>query len=180
MLRWHRGSLVSHPFLTQGVTTTVLFAIGDVMAQQVIEKRGPTYDFGRICRMALYGTALWCPAVSKWFKFLQNNISLKTKNLEIITRVAIDQTLFAPTSIFMFFTCMSAMEGSNPQEKLNKSYFSALKRNWMVWLFVQFINFRFVPLETRVILVSVILLGWNCYLSYTNNSGCIIDWAALY
>jgi protein Mpv17 len=64
---------------------------------------------------------------------------------------------------------MSIMEGSSPSEKLEKSYTTALKRNWMVWPFVQLINFRFVPLEHRVIIVNGILLGWNCYLSYINS-----------
>jgi len=32
-------------------------------------------------------------------------------------------------------------------------------------------NFKFVPLEHRVLVVNVISLGWNCYLSYLNSQG---------
>ena len=88
----------------------------------------------------------------------------------MVARVAVDQTLFAPTSLFVFLSTMSLMEGSSPSEKLERSYTTTLKRNWMVWPFVQLINFRFVPLDHRVILVQVVSLGWNCYLSYVNSS----------
>jgi protein Mpv17 len=110
------------------------------------------------------------PAATNWFKFLQTKIVLKNKNLEIVARVAADQTLFAPTNLFIFLSSMAIMEGSSPSEKLEKTYTTALTKNWMVWPFVQLINFRFIPLEHRVLLVNVISLGWNCYLSYINSS----------
>ena len=80
------------------------------------------------------------------------------------------------------------MEGSDPKEKLKSTYVEALKKNWMVWPPVQAINFKFVPLEHRVLVVNVVSLGewasdwkvvkwesadcctgWNCYLSYVNS-----------
>lgn len=63
------------------------------------------------------------------------------------------------------------MEGSNPKDKLESTYWQALSKNWMVWPFIQMINFKFVPLHHRVLLVNVISLGWNCYLSYLNSQG---------
>lgn len=107
--------------------------------------------------------------MSRWFRFLQHKVVLRNKNLEMVARVAVDQTLFAPTSLFVFLSSMSVMEGSSLPEKLETSYTTALTRNWMVWPFVQLVNFRFVPLEHRIILVNVVLLGWNSYLSYINS-----------
>ena len=51
------------------------------------------------------------------------------------------------------------MEGGDPRDKLRSSYFTALEKNWMVWPAVQAINFRFVPLEHRVLVVNVVSLG---------------------
>lgn len=81
------------------------------------------------------------------------------------------------------------MEGSSPKEKLESTYTTALAKNWMVWPAVQAVNFKFVPLEHRVLVVNVVALGecpvarggvrritltvsipgWNCYLSYLNS-----------
>jgi len=66
---------------------------------------------------------------------------------------------------------MAIMEGSNPKDKLESAYWQALSKNWMVWPFIQIINFKFVPLHHRLLLVNVISLGWNCYLSYLNSQG---------
>jgi protein Mpv17 len=42
--------------LTQSITTAVLFATGDTMAQQLVEKKGlKNHDLMRSGRMALYG-----------------------------------------------------------------------------------------------------------------------------
>ena len=63
------------------------------------------------------------------------------------------------------------MEGASPQERLKSKYVEALKKNWVVWPPVQAVNFTFVPLEHRVLVVNIVSLGWNCYLSYVNSQG---------
>jgi protein Mpv17 len=48
--------LASRPLLTQSITTAVLFATGDGMAQQLVEKKGiKNHELARTGRMALYG-----------------------------------------------------------------------------------------------------------------------------
>lgn len=52
----YRRRLVAPPLLTQSITTAVLFAIGDVTAQQLIECRGlEKHEFSRTARMLFYG-----------------------------------------------------------------------------------------------------------------------------
>lgn len=48
--------LSQRPLLTQSVTTAILFATGDTLAQQAVEKKGlENHDLARTGRMALYG-----------------------------------------------------------------------------------------------------------------------------
>lgn len=70
----------------------------------------------------------------------------------------------------MFLSSMATLEGGSVSEKLDKNYKNALTTNYMVWPFVQAVNFKMVPLEHRVLFVNVISIGWNCYLSYLNSS----------
>jgi protein Mpv17 len=128
------------------------------------------------------------PLATQWFKFLQHKIRLPNKNAEILTRVAVDQLCFAPAHLVVFLSTMATLEGSDPKEKLEKTYTTALTKNWIVWPWVQLVNFKFVPLEHRVMLVNVVSIGefsriancscwytllrrtgWNCYLSYLNS-----------
>lgn len=157
----YQSKLASRPILTQAVTTAVLFATGDTMAQQLVEKKGiQNQDFARSGRMALYGGCVFGPAATKWFGFLQKKIVFPGRpNTEIVARVLTDQTVFASTNLFVFLSSMALMEGTDPRDKLNQSYGTALQKNWMLWPAVQFTNFKFVPLEHRVLVVNVVSLG---------------------
>ncbi|KAI9799905.1 MAG: Protein required for ethanol metabolism [Piccolia ochrophora] len=172
MLRWYQARLAARPILTQSVTTAVLFATGDVLAQQAVEKVGADkHNLARTGRMALYGGAVFGPGATLWYRLLQDKIRLRNKNAEIVTKVLVDQSVFATANLFLFLSSMSLMEGTDPKEKLEKSYKTALIKNWQVWPAVQAINFKLVPLEHRVLVVNVVALGtgWNCYLSYINS-----------
>jgi len=61
------------------------------------------------------------------------------------------------------------MEGSDPVEKWRSAFLPSYKANLVVWPFVQGANFAFVPLELRVLVVNVVSLGWNCFLSLVNS-----------
>jgi protein Mpv17 len=88
----------------------------------------------------------------------------------MLARVACDQGIFAPTFIGVFLSSMAVLEGTSPKEKLQKNYSEALLTNWMIWPFVQMVNFKLVPLQHRLLFVNVISIGWNCYLSFLNSS----------
>ncbi|KAI0203531.1 hypothetical protein F4808DRAFT_457804 [Astrocystis sublimbata] len=170
MFRLYQRSLTTRPLLTQSLTTAVLFAVGDITAQQVVEKKGwQKHELARTGRMFAYGGAVFGPAATTWFKILSQKVVLRNKNAEILARVACDQLIFAPTFIGIFLSTMAVLEGGSPKEKLDKSYWPALSTNWMVWPFVQMANFKFVPLHHRVLAVNVVSIGWNCYLSMVNS-----------
>ncbi|KAL8676141.1 MAG: hypothetical protein Q9186_007315, partial [Xanthomendoza sp. 1 TL-2023] len=140
----------------------VLFATGDVMAQQAVEKVGiEKHNLARTGRMALYGGAVFGPAATTWFKFLQQRINLRTENATIAARVLTDQTVFSTTNLFCFLSSMAIMEGTSPKDKLDSAYWTALQKNWMLWPFVQAINFKFVPLDHRVLVVNVVSLAYD-------------------
>lgn len=112
--------------------------------------------------------AIFGPIATNWFKFLQNKVVLKNKNLEMAARVAADQCIVAPINLGLFLTTMSVLEGTDPKKKLEANYSTALQKNYMIWPAVQAVNFKLVPLEHRVLVVNIVSLGWNCYLSYLN------------
>ncbi|KAK4105676.1 hypothetical protein N658DRAFT_483117 [Parathielavia hyrcaniae] len=171
MLRWYQARLAARPLLTQALTTSFLFAVGDITAQQLVDKKGvDKHDLARTGRMALYGGVVFGPAAATWFKFLSRHVSLRSPNATMLARVACDQGVFAPTFIGVFLGSMAALEGGSPQEKLQRSYWEALTTNWMIWPFVQMVNFKLVPLQHRLLFVNVISIGWNCYLSFLNSS----------
>ncbi|KAF1810605.1 hypothetical protein P152DRAFT_90383 [Eremomyces bilateralis CBS 781.70] len=198
VLRWYQAKLAARPILTQSITTAVLFAAGDTLAQQAVEKRGLNkHDFSRTGRMAGYGGAVFGPAATFWYRLL-SRVNLQRPALvppqptgtrpptdpisiplpppaparhfpTILARVALDQAVFAPTNMAVFLSSMAYLEGGSAREKLRKTWWTGMKKNFLVWPGVQVVNFGWVPLEHRVLVVNVVALGWNCYLSYINS-----------
>lgn len=167
----YQARLASHPVLTQSITTSLLFATGDVTAQQLVERRGTKdHDAARTARMALYGGTVFGPAATTWYRFLQTKVVLSTPRRTMLAQVACDQGLFAPVFIGIFLSSMAALEGSWPRENLERNYRTALTTNYAVWPAVQMVNFSLVPLHHRVLFVNVVSIGWNSYLSYLNSA----------
>ena len=161
LLTRYQARLAARPVLTQSITTAVLFATGDIMAQQGVEGKGiDEHSLARTGRMALYGGCVFGPGATLWYQFLSKKIVIPNRpNLEIVARVATDQTVFASTNLALFLSSMAIMEGNDPQKALKDKYTMALGKNWMVWPAVQFTNFKYVPLEHRVLVVNIVSLG---------------------
>ncbi|CEJ55026.1 Putative Cap binding protein [Penicillium brasilianum] len=119
--------------------------------------------------MALYGGAVFGPVATTWFGILQRHVVFKGTATTTAARVAADQILFAPIQLTCFLSSMAILEGSDPIEKWKTAFAPAYKANLMVWPFVQGANFAFVPLELRVLVVNIVSLGWNCFLSLMNS-----------
>ncbi|KAK6528807.1 Protein required for ethanol metabolism [Orbilia ellipsospora] len=168
MLHWYQAQLAKRPVLTQVLTTAVLFGAGDVVAQQAVERHGANHDFLRTARMTAWGGCFFGPVVVQWYKLLTRVKIPGRPNAELVARVAADQLIFTPINLACFFTGMTLLEGGDPKEKLQNSYWSTLKTNLILWPTVQLVNFKFVPLEHRLLVVNVVSLGWNSYLSYVN------------
>lgn len=110
------------------------------------------------------------PAATKWYQILQKHINLGSRGATTVVRVLADQAVFSTAHLFVFLSTMSILEGVSPKEKLEKHYLPGLKANWIVWPAVQAVNFNLVPLEHRVLVVNLVSLGWNCFLSWLNSS----------
>jgi protein Mpv17 len=82
------------------VTSAILFASGDIIAQQAIERKRAKHDFSRTARLTFYGGCLLGPPASKWIAFL-NQLRFATPIKAVIYRTWLDQTLMAPRSFFL-------------------------------------------------------------------------------
>ncbi|KAG0043031.1 Protein required for ethanol metabolism [Gryganskiella cystojenkinii] len=123
--------------------------------------------------MAVFGTCFAGPVLHHWYKFLDKNIRLSSPGKSLLGRVAVDQFMFAPCFIASFFVGQGLLAGQDLktiQGRLEKGYPGALKSNYMVWPAVQLLNFWFVPLQHRLMVVNTFALGWNTYLSHVNQT----------
>jgi len=171
LARAYNSALLRRPMLAQCATGAVLFGTGDMISQQVVEKRGlKSHDWARTGRVMFYGGAVFGPIFTKWYQLL-NKIQFPNAAKAAICRVVIDQSIQAPTHVAIFFTCMALLEGnsfSDAKERLNKVFQPTLIRNWSVFIPTQIINMSIVPHHLRFFVVSVVGLCWNTYLNVVN------------
>ncbi|KAI1161150.1 hypothetical protein F5B18DRAFT_663333 [Nemania serpens] len=140
------------------------------------DPRSPTtpFDFERLTRFMAYGFAM-APIQFKWFGFLSRAFPVTKTSAFVpaLKRVAVDQIVFAPVSVALFFSVMTVAEGGGRRAvalKLKDMYMPTLKANYMVWPAVQIINFRLMPVQFQLPFVSTIGIAWTAYLSLSNAS----------
>lgn len=86
-----------------------MFIAGDLIAQNLIEKN--KYDPIRTLRLAGYGTVIAGPSIVYWYRFLSSRVTLATPFKTLIARVSMDQLIFAPTFLFIFFAFNEVTQG---------------------------------------------------------------------
>ncbi|KAJ7083226.1 hypothetical protein C8R44DRAFT_652312 [Mycena epipterygia] len=169
LFRAYNALLIRRPMLTQCATAAVLFGAGDIIAQQAVERKGKEHDFARTARLTFYGGAMFGPAMTKWYQLL-NRIQFKSPTKAIVYRVWLDQCVLTPGAVIAFFASMAMLEGKPDQvvPRIGAGYVPTLLRNWAVFVPTQVINFWLVPPHLRFVVVSVVSLFWNTYLSVAN------------
>ncbi|KAI9251439.1 hypothetical protein BDA99DRAFT_521868 [Phascolomyces articulosus] len=173
LLTKYQQQIAERPLRTYAIQSGTMFTMGDVVAQQAIEKKGNDHDFIRTARMGLYGFCIGGPVIGSWLTFLNNAIKIQHRVKGALVKLAIDQAVVPPSINAVFLTSISLLEGRNlPEikEKFRTSYFAALSNSYQLWPFVNFVSFIFINPAYRPLTNSVISVGWNAYLSYLNQT----------
>eukprot|EP00241_Pyramimonas_parkeae_P010196 CAMPEP_0114234564 /NCGR_PEP_ID=MMETSP0058-20121206/5775_1 /TAXON_ID=36894 /ORGANISM="Pyramimonas parkeae, CCMP726" /LENGTH=259 /DNA_ID=CAMNT_0001346249 /DNA_START=29 /DNA_END=808 /DNA_ORIENTATION=- len=161
-------ALDQSPLMVKSLTTAVLNIAGDAISQLGIEKDG--YNLKRAFIFFLLGGGLVGPTLHFWYGTLFKLVTLQG-TAGTVLRLFLDQALFAPSFVALFFAALFTLEG-HPQDvpkKLKQDWWEATQTNWKIWIPFQFINFRFVPPNLQVMGANVIALVWNTYLSWAGH-----------
>lgn len=171
--------LLKMPLATNMLSTGFLFGTGDCLAQNIGDG---DYDYSRTLRAVIYGGIIFAPMGDRWYKIIDKvkfpNRSITPKTLRVydtILKVGLDQLVFAPfVGIPLYYTMMTFFEFrptpiQEAQRRIHVNWWETLKTNWLVWPTFQLFNFGLIPVQLRLLLVNIISIGWNCYLSYVLN-----------
>ena len=85
--------------------------------------------------------------------------------LFVAAKVAVDQTLWAPVFMCMFFTYMCLFDGTPDLilAKIKQDTFTAVKGSWYTWIPAHTINFAFIPPSQRLLYINSIQIFFNMY-----------------
>ncbi|XP_021058176.1 protein Mpv17 isoform X1 [Mus pahari] len=169
--RAYQRALAAHPWKVQVLTAGSLMGIGDMISQQLVERRGlQQHQAGRTLTMVSLGCGFVGPVVGGWYKALDHLIPGTTK-VHALKKMLLDQGGFAPCFLGCFLPLVGILNGMSAQDnwaKLKRDYPDALITNYYVrlWPAVQLANFYLVPLHYRLAVVQCVAVVWNSYLSW--------------
>uniref|UniRef100_A0A8D1N0Z0 Mitochondrial inner membrane protein Mpv17 n=1 Tax=Sus scrofa TaxID=9823 RepID=A0A8D1N0Z0_PIG len=115
--------------------TGSLMGLGDVISQQLVERRGlQEHQTGRTLTMVSLGCGFVGPVVGGWYKVLDRLIPGTTK-VDALKKMLLDQGGFAPCFLGCFLPLVGTLNGLSAQDnwaKLRRDYPDALITNYYV------------------------------------------------
>jgi len=126
-----------------------------------------TIDWHRVVKFTALGTFLVGPTLHVWYGFLARRIP-SPGFTGTIYRLALDQLVFAPCFIPVFFASALALDGTPDLiiPKIKSDWFTTVMANYAVWVPAQFLNFKYIPPSFQVLFSNSVGFGWNIYFSY--------------
>lgn len=166
--------LNKRPVLTKALTSAVLAALGDILAQLVPlifatsgVFRLDKLDVPRLLRFAAVNGLLVAPTFHLWYGWLASRLP-GTNFRWALMRLIPDQLLFSPAFLFIFLSCVRSI-GVNPvawQPPSFELWWTASCINWSVLPATQFLNFWLIPLPLQVLFSNAIAVGMSAVMSY--------------
>ena len=154
------------PTLTSAVVGCVLFALGDITRQQIVEKKGRNHELRETLRMGTLGLIWVGPVINTWYMILEKIVRMPGTR-GVLIKIACDQLLFAPVLILTIVSFLKKpVDKEEFKQVVSTEYLTVLKTNYFFWPLVQFITFRFVPLSLRVVWVNAVSVVWNTFISW--------------
>lgn len=171
---WKRYNrlLVSHPIPTKVTTAGIIAVAADLVCQtsfpvKPLQEQQQAIDWKRTLQFTAI-SILFPPLCHHWYALLSVRIVGQTLTAAC-QRMALDQMLFAPPCLALFFTLSSLLQGHSVVHKLEEDFLPTMVSNYTLWVPAQVINFRFVPVPLRVLWANAVGFFWSIYLSHAAN-----------
>ncbi|XP_069830254.1 protein Mpv17 isoform X2 [Dendropsophus ebraccatus] len=118
--RSYQRLLSIHPWKVQIITAGSLVGVGDVISQQLVERRGlHGHSLERTMKMMGIGFCFVGPVVGGWYKVLDGLVPGSTKSVAI-KKMLLDQGGFAPCFLGVFLTVVGSLNGLSKEEIWSK------------------------------------------------------------
>jgi protein Mpv17 len=163
--------LESQPVRTKAITSGILSALGDLIAQSLEHGFHAQFNAIRTIKFGLYGLIITGPLVHYWYQFLAHIFQRKTDVLTSLLKIVMHQGIFSPLLYVLFFLYTGLFDGNieHVPKKIKNDLVPLVIAQLKLWPVALLINFQFVPLKFQVLFSNLVALMWNVYFSFLNN-----------
>eukprot|EP00897_Mesotaenium_endlicherianum_P002764 jgi/Mesen1/2515/ME000016S01862 len=165
---WHKylRQLRQRPLETKAITSGVLAGVSDILAQKLAG--GKELQMRRTVLMALFGAVYGGPSAHFVHRLLDRLFAPKGDFLSVAKKVVVEQLTYGPLCNILLMAYISlVVEGRSwhlTRRKLEKDYASVQLNGWKVWPLAALINYRYVPIQFRVLFVNIVGIFWSTFL----------------
>jgi protein Mpv17 len=189
LMEWYEGHLRDHPILTKMITGSLLWGIGDGVAQIIPQLQSQStsatednnnnshtftafhYDYIRTGRAAFFGLAIHAPLSHMHYNFLEYmTVQMKFTGYSIpIFKAFMEQFVYwSWISNSIYFAAMGAMQGMDLSQIYQRIYdvlWETQVAQWAFWIPIQLINFQYTPVRHQLNVVLLTSVVWTALLS---------------
>lgn len=178
--RKYNELLITNPIATKSISAGILSIGADISCQIVFpldkEKKNLSpidrVDWKRTFNFSLLNFFVVPPLMHYWYGLLATKV-VGTTFFASVKRVVLDQALFAPFIISIFFSVNlflnNELNGEVFSNKMQNDFVPTLLANYSVWVPAQLINFKFIPAHLNVLWANFVGFFWSIYLSNATN-----------
>lgn len=182
-VQWYEGHLQARPVLTKATTGSILWGLGDVVAQVVPslifseEKKNESsdekmeLDIARTGRAVFYGFVIHAPLSHMHYNFLEWMTirgGFVGNSIPVFKTVMEQFVYWSWFSNSLYHGAMGAMQGMSFDQIYNRIsdvLWDTQKAQWAFWIPVQLLNFKFVPVRHQLNVVLMTSVAWTALLS---------------
>lgn len=124
-------------------------------------------DVRRLVTLTVFGLIYHGPSGHFFYNWLDGKIK-GTDGKSVATKVAIDQIIWCPIFMCVFFTYLGLAAGdslSTIGNKIKADLFTACQGSWKIWPIVHAVNFKFISTKHRLIFINGVQIMFNMFLS---------------
>jgi peroxisomal membrane protein 2 len=164
---WHRYllNLQRYPLQTKAITAGVLAGSSDMIAQKLAGAK--KLQFRRSFLLMLYGLCYGGP-FGHFFHKLMDKLFPRRDTKTIVSKVVVEQLTSGPWNNFIFLTYLGmVVEGrswSSVKSQLKTHYPSVQMNAWRFWPLVGLINYKYLPIQLRVLFHNLAAVCWGVFL----------------
>jgi len=168
----YQHAVTSNPLETKALISSIVYLLGDLLAQGYEGKEPADWDRVRAIRSALCGLAhgplshLYYIALDN--SFLHQSLIDQDSWLVPFVKVGIDQTVWSivwNSSYYIMLGLLKAESLGTIATGVKNSWLDLLKAGWRLWPLVHVITYSFIPIQHRLLFVDAVELAWVGILS---------------
>lgn len=175
----YTSALKRRPLVTKTTAAALIFFTSDSATQFITSSEEKfRWDATRAASGAIFGVAGTC-FLHVWWNILERMVESRLpvaryRLANTMVKVVVDQAWAAPFYIYCYYIITNSIQKQQEspdmplpsvlqvtKEKADAVLLPTMLRHWRVWPLVHSINFYFVPLQHRVLVQNVVLVGWS-------------------